>query len=107
MKFLQIVTDPQQAPVLLHCYQGSDRTGMLTAMYRIVVQGWTKEAAIEEMKEGGYGFSAVWNNLVRWIEKADIESICAQVELSGAIVKSCGSRGVRRDTVGEEVLRGD
>ena len=75
VRFLQIVTDPERTPVLLHCYKGSDRTGMLSAMYRIVVQGWSKEAAIEEMKHGGYGFNAIWGNLVRWIEKADIERI--------------------------------
>lgn len=75
VRFLQIVTDPERTPVLLHCYKGSDRTGMLSAMYRIVVQGWSKEAAIEEMKLGGYGFNAIWGNLVSWIEKADIERI--------------------------------
>jgi protein tyrosine phosphatase (PTP) superfamily phosphohydrolase (DUF442 family) len=75
VEFLQIATDPERAPVLLHCYKGADRTSMLAAMYRIVVQGWTKEAAIEEMKLGGYGFNSLWSNLIRWIKKADIESI--------------------------------
>ena len=82
VRFLQIVTDPERTPVLLHCYKGADRTGMLSAMYRIVVQGWTKEAAIEEMKKGGYGFSPFWGNLPRWIKKADIESIRNQVGIS-------------------------
>jgi protein tyrosine phosphatase (PTP) superfamily phosphohydrolase (DUF442 family) len=75
VEFLQIATDPERTPVLLHCYKGADRTGMLAAMYRIVVEGWTKEAAIEEMKKGGYGFNSLWGNLIRWIRKADIEEI--------------------------------
>lgn len=80
VEFLQIATDPERTPVLLHCYKGADRSGMLAAMYRIVVQGWTKEAAIEEMKQGGYGFNSLWSNLIRWIRKADIDEIC---ELAG------------------------
>ena len=75
VRFLQIVTDPQRTPVLVHCQHGADRTGTMCALYRVVVQGWTKEAAIREMTEGGFGFHEVWKNLPRWIEKLDIESI--------------------------------
>ena len=46
-------------PVLVHCLHGSDRTGTIVAMYRIVEQGWTREAAIAEMTGGGYGYHAV------------------------------------------------
>ena len=79
VRFLRIVTDPDQTPVLLHCYKGADRTGMLSALYRIVVQGWSKEDAIEEMRQGGYGFNSLWNNLIRWVEKADIEGLRTEV----------------------------
>jgi protein tyrosine phosphatase (PTP) superfamily phosphohydrolase (DUF442 family) len=46
VRFLRIVTDPEHTPVLVHCQHGSDRTGTMVALYRIAVQGWTKEAAI-------------------------------------------------------------
>ncbi|MBU4036170.1 MAG: dual specificity protein phosphatase family protein, partial [Proteobacteria bacterium] len=49
VRFLQIVTNPNRTPVLLHCLHGADRTGTMCALYRIVVQGWTKEEAIREM----------------------------------------------------------
>ncbi len=75
VRFLQIVTDPKRTPVLVHCQHGADRTGTMCAVYRVAVQGWTKEAAIREMTEGGFGFHGVWKNLPTWIAQLDIESI--------------------------------
>ncbi len=75
VRFLKIATDPKRTPVLVHCLHGADRTGTMSAIYRIVVQGWSKEAAVREMTEGGYNFHAVFGNLPRWIEELDIESI--------------------------------
>lgn len=72
-KFLEIVTDPERQPVLVHCQHGADRTGTMCAVYRIVVQGWTKEEAVREMKEGGFGFHEVWKNLPVWIDKLNIK----------------------------------
>jgi len=69
--FLKAVTDTNNLPVFVHCERGADRTGTMCAMYRIVVCGWTKPQAIEEMRQGGYHFSPVWKNLVAFIEQAD------------------------------------
>jgi len=41
--FLDIVTDPENAPVFVHCRRGADRTGMMCAVYRVVVCRWTRE----------------------------------------------------------------
>jgi tyrosine-protein phosphatase SIW14 len=43
-------------PILIHCWHGSDRTGVVTASYRIVEQKWSKKDAIDEFKNGGYGY---------------------------------------------------
>ena len=75
VRFLQIVTNPKRTPVLVHCQHGSDRTGTVCALYRIAVQGWTKEEAIREMTEGGFGFHTIWQNLPKWIRDLNIESI--------------------------------
>ena len=75
IRFLQIVSNPKRTPVLVHCQHGSDRTGMMCAMYRIIMQGWSKEKAIEEMIDGGYGFHEVWANIVPWINNLDVERI--------------------------------
>lgn len=75
VRFLQIVTDPKRTPVLVHCHHGSDRTGAMVALYRIAVQGWTKQEAVREMTDGGYGFHPVWVNLPEWITQLDVDAV--------------------------------
>lgn len=75
VRFLQIVTNPKRTPVLVHCQHGADRTGTMSAVYRIVVQGWSKEDAIKEMVEGGFNFHGVWQNLKDWIDQLDVDEI--------------------------------
>jgi protein tyrosine phosphatase (PTP) superfamily phosphohydrolase (DUF442 family) len=70
-RFLDIVTDPSQQPVFVHCQRGADRTGMMIAAYRICVQGWSHTAAIDEMINGGFAFSPKWRNLIGWVRAFD------------------------------------
>ncbi|MFZ6767342.1 dual specificity protein phosphatase family protein [Undibacterium sp. Di26W] len=65
----------QQGPVLLHCLHGADRTGLVTAMYRILNQGWSKDQALEELTKGGYGYHSLWKNIPEYLRKVDIEKI--------------------------------
>ena len=54
-QFLRTVAEAAAVgPVYIHCRQGRDRTGLEIAMYRILAQGWTREAAIKELREHGY-----------------------------------------------------
>jgi protein tyrosine/serine phosphatase len=75
---LRIIKSAKE-PLLIHCLYGSDRTGVVVAMYRIVLQNWTKEQAMEEMKNGGYGFHTIYQNIPSYIKNADIERIRAKV----------------------------
>lgn len=75
VQFLQTVMDRNHAPAFVHCQRGADRTGMMTAVYRVAVQGWTKDQAIAEMTRGGFGFYSGWQNLVRYIHDLDIEQL--------------------------------
>ena len=63
------------APVLLHCQHGADRTGLISALYRILYQGWSKEAALDEMRKGNFGYHAVWGNIPRFIRRVDVERL--------------------------------
>jgi protein tyrosine phosphatase (PTP) superfamily phosphohydrolase (DUF442 family) len=54
-KFLEVMDDPANHPVLIHCRAGLHRTGVLCAVYRMEYQGWTQLAAMNEMKEQGFG----------------------------------------------------
>ncbi len=62
-RFLEIVSDPANCPVFVHCRRGADRTGTAVALYRIKVQGWKVEEAINEMVNGGYHFNPIYFNL--------------------------------------------
>jgi protein tyrosine/serine phosphatase len=69
----------QDGPFLIHCQHGADRTGLMSAMYRIVVQGWDKQRAIEEMTQGGYGYHVMWKNILQYIERVDVDDIRQKV----------------------------
>lgn len=75
---LRILKDCEK-PVLVHCWHGSDRTGTVCAMYRIVFQGWSKEAAIDELRNGGYGFHENFKNIPKLIQDVDAGQIRREV----------------------------
>lgn len=75
LRFLKIVTARKNQPVFVHCLHGSDRTGMMVAIYRIAVQRWSKRDAIDEMTQGKFGFHPMWKNLVTYIEKLDVPDL--------------------------------
>ena len=75
IRFLKIITDSNSTPVFVHCQHGADRTGTMCAIYRIIIQGWSREDAVEEMTKGGYGFHTIWDNLADYIRELDIEEI--------------------------------
>lgn len=66
-------------PVLIHCQHGADRTGLVSALYRVVYQGWTKQQAEDELLHGGYGFHPVWGNIKSYLENVDVEWLRGQV----------------------------
>jgi hypothetical protein len=47
----------------------------MSAMYRIIEQGWSRDEAIEEMVYGGYGFHSMWLNIIYYVENVDIQRI--------------------------------
>lgn len=70
----------RDGPVLLHCWHGADRTGLVAAMYRVVFQGWSKQQALEELTDGGYGYHALWKNIPAYMAAVDVEKIRRGVE---------------------------
>jgi protein tyrosine phosphatase (PTP) superfamily phosphohydrolase (DUF442 family) len=54
-RFLEIMDEPMNHPVLIHCRAGLHRTGCLCAIYRMEYQGWSREQSLEELQDHGFG----------------------------------------------------
>ncbi|MHA3055781.1 protein tyrosine phosphatase [Acinetobacter sp. ANC 4633] len=72
LKVMQILqaAKSEHKKVLIHCYHGSDRTGAMVAMSRILLENWSVNDAVNEMKHGGYGFHPIWMN-INWLFKSE------------------------------------
>jgi predicted protein tyrosine phosphatase len=53
-KFREVMSDPRNFPVLVHCFAGIHRSGAYSAIYRMEFEHWSNADAIAEMKECGY-----------------------------------------------------
>ncbi|UVE69023.1 dual specificity protein phosphatase family protein [Burkholderia pyrrocinia] len=72
-------TADRDGPVLIHCQHGADRTGLVSALYRMVYQGWTREQALDELQHGGYGFHPIWQNITNYLKHVDVERLRQEV----------------------------
>lgn len=59
-KIVDVIDGKENQPVYVHCNLGADRTGMVTAIYRISHNGWTAKQANAEAKESGLGKWQFW-----------------------------------------------
>ena len=65
---LQIVANPANLPIYIHCKHGQDRTGLVVALYRIFNEGWTPVEARKEMLQ--LGFHTMLLGLNHYFEEA-------------------------------------
>ncbi|TDV59865.1 protein tyrosine/serine phosphatase [Pseudomonas sp. LP_7_YM] len=104
-----IQTAQEKGPVLMHCKHGLDRTGLVAAMYRIVVQGWSKQDALDEMEHGGYGSVDSLKHGIEYINKVDVDALKTAFN-SGACSTSafagCALKGwfQKTDVVGVQTI---
>ncbi len=54
-RFFQLLDDPRNYPVAVHCIAGKHRTGTFVALYRLEYDRWNAEAALLEMQRFGFG----------------------------------------------------
>jgi tyrosine-protein phosphatase SIW14 len=63
-------------PILMHCLHGSDRTGCMAAVYRMVFQNWTKDEAIKEFLDPQFGYnSKIFPNILDTLEALDLNRL--------------------------------
>ena len=80
IEVMSMLKKSENGPFLIHCQHGADRTGLMTAMYRILEQGWTPEDALKELIDGGYGYHSMWKNIVRYVRSVDVEKLRESIE---------------------------
>jgi protein tyrosine phosphatase (PTP) superfamily phosphohydrolase (DUF442 family) len=53
-RFVSVVTDTTKGPFYVFCADGLNRTGEMTAIYRVAHDNWTVEKALDEADELGF-----------------------------------------------------
>ncbi|WP_244153084.1 dual specificity protein phosphatase family protein [Rodentibacter genomosp. 1] len=75
----QIRQNQKNGAVLVHCYHGADRTGLIVAMYRVLYQNWNLNEAKREMQQAPYGYHSVWKNIDKFFTTENVEKIKARL----------------------------
>lgn len=79
---LKIIQSAEK-PILIHCWHGSDRTGVISAAYRIVFEDWQKEEAIKELRKPEFGYHENWYpNVVDLLMNMDVQSIKQELQIN-------------------------
>jgi tyrosine-protein phosphatase SIW14 len=69
-RFLQVTSNPENQPVLVHCAQGVRRTGMMVAAYQMKQMGYDRVRARAELLTFGHSDRTV-NDVKRFIDGYD------------------------------------
>ncbi len=59
VQFLALFGNEPREKIFVHCRYGDDRTGVLTAVYRMAIEKWPAEQAMKEMYF--FGFNGFWH----------------------------------------------
>ncbi len=80
VEVMRMLKQQGDGPFLIHCKHGADRTGLMSAMYRVLFESWSAEDARTEMLEGGYGYHSFWRSIPRYVLKADPVKLRALID---------------------------
>lgn len=70
-------------PLYVHCLHGSDRTGCVCAVYRIINDRWSNQAALNEMHL--FGFHAQYTNISSFISGLDPADMRSRIDRASAL----------------------
>jgi protein tyrosine/serine phosphatase len=80
VEVMRMLRKTENGPFLIHCQHGADRTGLMSAMYRRIYQGWTADDALKELTDGGFGYHSIWRNIQKYVRNADVAKLRAEIE---------------------------
>lgn len=61
-------------PTLVHCWHGSDRTGLIIALYRLLFENANKSEVLAELHDPTHGHHEIfYPNITRYIENVDVD----------------------------------
>jgi len=81
--FLAIVNDSASQPVYVHCVGGRHRTGVMTAVYRMVKDGISGAEAFNEMKRFNFGPDFLHPEFKKFVYEFDAKKTAALVTTGG------------------------
>ena len=68
-RFFDLVEDPDNWPILVHCQGGVHRTGLMVALYRRQYEGWSADDAIAEMERNGFDWGGARPQIKRYVRE--------------------------------------
>jgi protein tyrosine/serine phosphatase len=80
IEVMRMLRQAGNGPFLIHCKHGADRTGLMSAMYRMLEQGWSADEALKELVDGGYGYHSMWKNIVNYVRSVDVARLRAAID---------------------------
>jgi protein tyrosine/serine phosphatase len=83
IEVMNMLKQTENGPFLIHCQHGADRTGLMSAMYRILEQRWTPDEALQELTDGGFGYHSMWTNIIKYVKSVDVEKLRAAITPPG------------------------
>ena len=67
-------------PALVHCWHGSDRTGLIVSLYRMVFENAKKADVLAELRDPIYGHHEMfYPNIGRYIENVNVDVLRQKV----------------------------
>src|SRR5262245_61417869 len=84
IEVMRMLKQAEHGPFLIHCQHGADRTGLMSAMYRVLEQNWTIEDALKELQDGGYGYHSMWRNIPNYLKAVDVGKLRSAIAGDGS-----------------------